>query len=72
MMAEHRTDVLIMTDTKNQQSHSYTSEEHLVIVSGNPRDKYAGVVAIISPPHLLDVIQKSTRLTHLAFKKQGG
>ena len=28
--------------------------------------------ALVKRPHLLDVIQHSTRIIHLAFKKQGG
>ena len=75
MMQEHKVDVLILSETKSYQYYSYTSEQHLVILSGNSRDKYAGVGAIVSPrlrPRLLDVIQYSSRLIHLAFKKQGG
>ena len=75
MMREHKIDVLILSETKSSQYYSYTSEQYLVILSGNSRDKYAGVGAIVSPrlrPHLLDVLQYSTRLIHLAFKKQGG
>ena len=46
-----------------------------MILSGNNRDKFAGVGAIISPtarPHLLDVIQVNNRILHLAFGKKGG
>ena len=48
---------------------------HLVILSGNTRDKHAGVGAIISPhlrPYLMDVIQVNNRIVHLCFRKQGG
>ncbi|CAE7737926.1 unnamed protein product [Symbiodinium sp. KB8] len=47
----------------------------MVILSGNKQDRYAGVGAIVAPrlrPHLLDVIQVSSRIIHLAFKMQGG
>ena len=47
----------------------------MVILSGNAKDKNAGVGAIISPklrPHLLGVLQVNTRILHLSFKKQGG
>ena len=75
IMQEHRLDVLILTETKSMSYYSYTSEEHLVVLSGNHKDKYAGVGAIISPrirPHLMDIIQVNPRIIHLAFKKKGG
>ena len=75
IMQEHRLDVLILTETKSTSYYSYQSEGHLVILSGNHIDRNAGVGAIISPqarPHLMDVIQVSNRIIHLAFKKRGG
>ena len=75
LMQEHRLDVLFMSETKSTSYYSYLSEQYLVILSGNNRQKHAGVGAIISPrirPHLLDVIQVSSRLIHLCFKKKGG
>ena len=75
LMREHKLGVLLLSETKSTSYYSYTSEGHLVILSGNPKDRYAGVGAIISPklrPHLLDVIQVSNRIIHLSFKKQGG
>ena len=75
IMAESNLDVLFLTETKSTSYYSYTSEEHLVVLSGNHKDKYAGVGAIISPnirPHLMDVVQVSTRILHLIFGKKGG
>ena len=75
IMAEHRLDVLILTETKSTSYYSYQSEGYLVILSGNNKDRHAGVGAIVSPqarPHLMDVIQVSNRIIHLAFKKKGG
>ena len=75
IMQEHRLDVLILIETKSKSYYSYISEEHLVILSGNHKDKHAGVGAIVSPrirPYLMDIIQVNPRLIHLAFKKQGG
>ena len=75
IMEEHRLDVMILTETKSTSYYSYQSEGYLVILSGNNRDKHAGVGAILAPrvrPHLLDIIQVSNRLIHLSFKKQGG
>ena len=75
LMVEHRLDVLFLPETKSTSYYSYMSEQHLVILSGNNKDKNAGVGAIISPrvrPHLLDVIQVNTRILHLCFKKRGG
>ena len=75
VMERHRIDVLMLTETKSTSYYSYVSEEHLVILSGNNRDKHAGVGAIITPhlrPYLMDVIQFNNRIIHLCFKKQGG
>ena len=72
LMQEHRLDVLMLTKTRSNSYYSYISEQHLVILSGNNCDKFAGVGAIISPtarPHLLDVIQVNNRILHLAFAK---
>ena len=74
-MERHRIDVLMLSETKSTSYYSYVSEEHLVILSGNNRDKHAGVGAIIRPhlrPYLMDVIQVNNRIIHLCFKKQGG
>ena len=54
VMERHRMDVLMLTETKSTSYYSYVSEEHLVILSGNNRDKHAGVGAIITPPTILD------------------
>ena len=73
MMTEHNLDVVILTETKSTAYYSYTSEQHLVIQSGNHKDKYAGVGAIIHPkitPYLADVTQVSNRLIHLTFNKK--
>ena len=46
-----------------------------MILSGNTRDKFAVVGAVIHPrvrPHLADIIQVSNRLLHLVFNKKGG
>ena len=75
IMEEHRLDILILTETKSTSYYSYISEGHLVILSGNKKDKYAGVGAILSPkirPYLMDVLQVSNRIIHLGFRKQGG
>ena len=71
LMKEQRLDVLFLSETKSTSYYSYLSEQHLVILSGNTKNKHAGVGAIISP-HLLDVIQRNPRLIHLCFKRQGG
>ena len=75
IMGESNLDVLFLTETKSTSYYSYTSEEHLVILSGNNKDKHAGVGVIISPrirPFLLDIVQVSTRILHVAFRKKGG
>ena len=75
MMSEHNLDVIMLSETKSTSYYSYTSEGHLVILSGNNRDKHAGVGAIIHPrlrPHLADILQLSNRIIHLTFNKKGG
>ena len=75
LMQEHRLDVLMLSETRSTSYYSYVFEQHLVILSGNNKDKFAGVGATISPkarPHLLDVIQLNNRILHLAFGKKGG
>ena len=75
LMEEHKLDVLFLTETKSYSYYSYLSEQYLVILSGNYRQKHAGVGVIIAPrvrPHLLEVIQVNPRLIHVCFKKQGG
>ena len=74
-MEEHKLDVLFLTETKSTSYYSYLSEQYLVILSGNHKQKHAGVGAIVSPklrPHLLDVLQVSPRLIHLCFKQCSG
>ena len=75
VMKEHNLGVMILTETKSTSYYSYTSEQHLVVQSGNHKDRYAGVGAIIHPklrPHLADVVQVSNRIIHLTFNKKGG
>ena len=75
LMEEHNLDVITLSETRSTSYYSYTSEKHLVILSGNTRDKFAGVGAVIHPrvrPHLADIIQVSNRLLHLVFNKKGG
>ena len=75
LMQEHHLGVLLLSETRSTSYYTYLSEQYLVILSGNKRDKFAGVGAIISPelrPFLLDVIQVNNRIIHLCFKKQGG
>ena len=75
LMQSHNLDVVMLSETRSTNYYSYTSEQRLVIMAGNTRDKYAGVGAVIHPrlrPHLADVVQINNRILHLAFNKQGG
>ena len=75
LMDTHRLGVIMLSETRSTSYYSYLSEQHLVVLSGNNRDKYAGVGAIIHPklrPHLVDVVQVNTRILHLIFNKKGG
>ena len=75
LMDAHRLGVLMLNETRSTSYYSYLSEQHLVILSGNTKDKYAGVGAIVHPQlrqHLADVVQVSSSILHLVFNKQGG
>ena len=75
LMQEHNLGILLLSEAKSTSYYSYTSEEHLVVLSGNKRDRHAGVGAIISPslrPYLMDVVQVNSRIIHFSLKKQGG
>ena len=75
IMNERNLDVVMLSETRSTSYYSYTSEQHLVILSGNTRDKHAGVGAVIHPrlrPHLADVLQVSNRILHLTFNQKGG
>ena len=75
LLEEHRLDVLMLSETRSTSYYSYLSEQHLVILSGNNKNKFGGVGTIVSPkarPHLLDVIQLNNRILYLAFGKKGG
>ena len=74
-MDTHRLGVIMLSETRSTSYYSYLSEQHLVVLSGNNRDKYAGVGAVIHPklrPHLADIIQVNSRVIHLIFNKKGG
>ena len=74
LMDTHRLGVIMLSETRSTSYYSYLSEQHLVVLSGNNRDKYAGVGAIIHHrlrPHLVDVVQVNTRILHLIFNKKG-
>ena len=75
IMEEHRLDILILTETKSTSYYSYISEGHLVILSGNKKDKNAGVGAILSPKirlYLMDVLQVNNKIIHLGFRSREG
>ena len=75
VMSEHNLDVVMLSETRSTSYYSYSSEGHLVILSGNHRDKFAGVGAVIHPrlrPHLSDVLQLTNRILHLTFNQKGG
>ena len=75
MMKEHNLDVMFLSETKSTSYYSYTSEQHLVVLSGNNKDKHSGVGVIVSPdirPHLADIVQVNNRLIHIILNKRGG
>ena len=75
LMSENNLDVVTLSETKSTQYYSYTSEQHLVVLSGNHKDKHAGVGLVIAPklrPHLADIIQVNSRIIHAVFRKKGG
>ena len=75
LMAEHNLDLLMLSETKSTSYYSYTSEQHLVILSGHNKDKHAGVGAIVHPrlrPHISDIVQVNSRIIHLKLNRRGG
>ena len=65
LMQEHNLGVIMLSETRSTSYYSYLSEQHLVVLSGNTRDKYAGVGAIVHPklrPHLADIVQVNSRI----------
>ena len=75
LMKEHHLGLHILTETKSTQYYSYNSEGYLIVPSGTSKDKHGGVGAIVAPwmrPALLDVLQVSSRIIQLSFKKRGG
>ena len=75
LMAEHNLDLLMLSETKSTSYYSYTSEQHLVVLSGHNKDKHAGVGAIVHPrlrPHISDIVQVNSRIIHLKLNKRGG
>ena len=75
LMQKHDIDVLFLTETKSTQYYTYTSEQHLVTLSGNNKDPHAGVGAIVAPhirPYIADVVQHNSRIIQIMCKKRGG
>ena len=75
LMEQHKLGVVTLSETRSTSYYSYLSEQHLVILSGNTKDKYAGIGAVVHPllrPHLVDVVQVNSRIIHLIFNKKGG
>ena len=65
LISSHNLDAMILKEIRSTNYYSYISEQHLVIISGNTRDKYAGVGVVIHPKirsHLADVVQISNRI----------
>ena len=74
LMQKRDIDVLFLTETKSTQYYTYTSEQHLVILSGNHKDPYAGVGAIVAPhirPYIADIVQRSSRIILKSCSKSG-
>ena len=42
LMQEHNLGAIMLSETRSTSYYSYLSQQHLVILSGNTRDKYAG------------------------------
>ena len=66
--------------TSSGSTHPHRDQEHSVlliqlrgvVLSGTSKEKHGGVGAIVAPwmrPALLDVLQVSSRITQLSFKK---
>ena len=65
----------MLSQTRSTTYYSYISEQHVVILSGHTKDKFAGVGAVIHPklrPHLREIIQDNSRIIHVVLNKHGG
>ena len=57
LMQEHNLDILFLSETRATSYYSYLSENYWMVLSGNTRE---------------NIIQLSSRIIHITFKKQGG
>ena len=68
-------DVLFLTETHATKYHQFRSQQHLFVVNGNHRDKYAGVTAVLHPrilPFLKEINQHSTRIIQVTLSVASG
>ena len=75
LMKERSLSVLFLSETRSTSYHYFLSEGYLCYFNGSPKQKGAGVGAIIAPafrPYLLDVKQFSERLIQLRARAASG
>ena len=72
---EYDFDVLFLTETHAKSYYSFHSEGHLAVVSGNTKEKWAGVTAVIAPhiiPYVQNIIQHTARILQIALSARSG
>ena len=75
MICSRSIDVLFLTETHATKYHQFKSQQHLFVVNGNNRDKYAGVTAVLHPrilPFLKEINQHSTRILQITLSVSSG
>ena len=75
MMTSGALDILFLTETKTTSYYTYNSQGHLFIINGSTKDKYGGVIAIVSPalrPFIKDIFQHSTRILQIVVSCHSG
>ena len=68
-------DVLFLTETHSTSYYQFKSQQHLFVVNGNKKDRYAGVTAVIHPrilPFLKEINQHTSRILQITFDMASG
>ena len=64
MMTQQKLDILFLTETRSKSYYTYNSQGYLFIVSGSPKEAFAGITTIVAPhlrPFSCEVIQHNPR-----------
>ena len=75
MMTHQKLGILFLTETRGKSYYTYNSQGYLLIVSGSPKEAFAGITTIVAPhlrPHLCEVIQHNPRHTTVSISSSSG